>query len=1201
MGRGLAMSPSQGRLSPERMERPVSPTKGLGGFVQSAMMKRSDSVNKRWSAQAPSGLSRGNSVASSHSGFEGPKFASTGIAALGEAKPTRFSRESTPSSSSPRPGSNHSNATVTPNQTEGEGSTDSKPLRDLRSTTPPNRGISQPAPSKEESSSPGSTAGSKPSGVMSPPMSPSKRWSPQKSSWLENAINKPESPKPLSPAKPPQQPSWMADIARSKQQRGSVDSSKGPNHRQIATGGLLRSPPPGTGYKPPNISGLPPGFSASVATKPRAGSTDRAEKPDDVPNPVAGNDALESNDSAHAPSPEINSYPDQPNTAPSSMASQVNTAKNQNPTAHPVRSPRSIAAKPKPETPPKKDFKSSLKPRPALDENPAKDEPEFKNVFGKLKRTQTQNYKASDELKDNIMRGKSGLAVTGGPKRTERKDEFKESILNKKQGMVAPSASTKITGASFKNTETPTPEAIKKRQGLTRSDSLVSNGSVETARKADASKPEPLDKLQGLRDKPQPAASEKPKLDPGLTQKKSNANLGGNFASSLAGILQRGPSPVSATSSKVEAPSMSGFPKAPPREPVPQADTPLGGPQLTHATRGRARGPKRKLPAANQHSAADESPSKIVQPPATELSESKPSSSIDASRAQTSTPSPLKTEARPLSNITNSNNNNRKSSQPSSPRKPSTSITLPPKSTPASTKPLAGEVSTKTTPVVKAKPASPVMDKVRKPSMPGLQSSEHSPPKDQDGGERRQPPPNAAASPDEIAPLPSVKNAAALWGHPAQPSQPASPRSPVKLPIRKDEEAAAEGGGAGAIKTDSLGLDISAARLAKSPKMSTAPPSASSPKSPPLPGKKPKSIIDKTTSNSLTSPVKPLKVSPGSRPSDAVQLFAEVFDEPLSSKGNIKIDTQAVLDARSSPESFPKIKTLRKQIFELGDHGKTHPVPSHQEHILFEQSLYLCTHVFGTPAGQRTTEVYLWCGDGVSTSAVEDAQLFARKVAKDNGGKLIVLQQGKETSNFFQALGGIVIIRRGGSDGPGSATYMLCGRQHVGQIAFDEVDFDPQSLCSGFPFILSARFGKLFLWKGRGAGADELGCARLIGMDLGLTGEIEEVDEGKEPDEFWASFPGSAPKRAPAGSPAKHWHLKASCEKHAIRLFSIDTEPPRPKSASSFIQWGRRGSAPSNDVHATMTSQIREVTPFSLADIVDDNIFVLDAFFEIFV
>src|SRR5687768_3212696 len=48
---GGSPSPT-GRFSPARTP---SPTKGMGGFVQSAMMKRSDSV-KRWSVTSPPGL-----------------------------------------------------------------------------------------------------------------------------------------------------------------------------------------------------------------------------------------------------------------------------------------------------------------------------------------------------------------------------------------------------------------------------------------------------------------------------------------------------------------------------------------------------------------------------------------------------------------------------------------------------------------------------------------------------------------------------------------------------------------------------------------------------------------------------------------------------------------------------------------------------------------------------------------------------------------------------------------------------------------------------------------------------------------------------------------------------------------------------------------------------------------------------------------
>ena len=276
----------------------------------------------------------------------------------------------------------------------------------------------------------------------------------------------------------------------------------------------------------------------------------------------------------------------------------------------------------------------------------------------------------------------------------------------------------------------------------------------------------------------------------------------------------------------------------------------------------------------------------------------------------------------------------------------------------------------------------------------------------------------------------------------------------------------------------------------------------------------------------------------------------------------------------------------------------------------------------------QKTEVYLWTGVDVPSSQVEDAQLFARRAARDAGGKLQTIKQGKDSAEFLQAVGGVLITRRGFSsrgESPtkASATYMLRCRQHLGQIVFDEVDLAMEELCSGFPHLVSARFGKLYLWKGVGAGADELGCARLIGMDLGLTGEIEEVDEGEEPASFWNAFPaGSQPNsRSSRGAEAEtavRWKEKATCEGYVTRLFSIDLESLiRPKSgtgnttsgaiASSFGRWVRQGSIP--DVSSAPEPdakeqepmvQIREISPFTQDDLTPGGIFVLDSFYGLY-
>lgn len=235
------------------------------------------------------------------------------------------------------------------------------------------------------------------------------------------------------------------------------------------------------------------------------------------------------------------------------------------------------------------------------------------------------------------------------------------------------------------------------------------------------------------------------------------------------------------------------------------------------------------------------------------------------------------------------------------------------------------------------------------------------------------------------------------------------------------------------------------------------------------------------------------------------------------------------------PKPGPKVKTQKVQLFRVSGEGKMQAVPTHHERVLFEREMYLCPHTFTNESGKKVCEVYFWAGDEVPEATVQDAQVFLAREAKSQGGKLIKLRQGKETCEFLQALGGIVIIRRGSSNKYDSlAPNMLCGRRYLGQIAFDEVDFSPSSLCSGFPYLITQQ-GKCYLWKGQGSDVDELSCARLIGMDLALMGELIEVEDGSEPVEFWNIFNGGSK----AGS-ADHWRLKPNYDKYCGRLFCSD-------------------------------------------------------------
>jgi len=1213
--RSLAMSPSQGRISPERVDRPASPTKGVGGFVQSAMLKRSDSVNKRWSAQAGPGLSRGNSTASNLSGYSCSRYPLGGITPLTESMLNSVSREGSPTSTS-RPTSSHSTIAAPQRLSENDRPDTSISVAGnmsgpARSDEKPGMQTNQECNSLQE--------------VMSPPASPSKRWSPTKSSWLENAINKPDSPSIKSPA--PQQPAWMAEINRAKQKRGSVDIGKGSNFKEVAIGGLVRSPPPGATYKPPSISGLPSGFSAGVATKSRNGSEDdvaqkvtplATTRPEDPDQKTVPKETFQSKKSKAMEMP--NNIPDDSTTTKTTVSPKVKPA-DRSTERRPTSSP---STKVKPETPPKKDFKSTLKPRQTSGEHKPKVEPEFKNVFGNLKRTQTKNYVAPNELKDNIMRGKAGLAQTGGPKKTERKDEFKESILQKKQGMVVPSASTRITSASSNIQDQSLPEAIARRRGLTRSESAQNNGIAEGDKPAP--KPEALAKVQHLRDKSQSPAPEQ-RLDVSTslrTDSGLDSNSNGGFTASLAGMLQRGPSPMAVK--HTAASSSKSKPDVKDTANTNEPDVPSGGAPLTHATKARARGPKRRLPTTSTQDTSA-STERAGQDPQSQSLMIETNASLTTNAPADESPSlgTSQLQPKPLSNIIQSGISNRKPSQPLSPRKPSTTIASVPNPKPSLPRIQATTQEKKavSSPPLKQKPAlSLEADDLHQSSAPTpiafrdspltrnyLQDHQSKAAESVREGEAREADPLGVD-----APLPSVKGAAAVWGQSSKPTQPSRARSPVKLPTRKDEEAALEEAGLRLKESISSSINGGSEELQFSTNGNLLRQSAQLPKSPPLPGKKPSSLGDRIASTTLPPSIPTSNqpaYNPASQPSDANGLFANILDESPNLKLKLSLNTQSVLDSCSSNDNSPKIKTLRKQIFVIAENGKSIPVPSQQEHILFDECLYVCSHVFGNHAGQRTTEVYLWRGDATTSSAVEDAQLFAKKFAKDNSARLVTIRQGKETTNFFQALGGIVITRRGSSSksenpaGSG-APYLLCGRQHVGQIAFDEVDCNPQSLCKGFPCIVAAQGGKLYLWKGRGSGADELGCARLIGMDLGLTGEIEEIDDGREPDAFWRAFPGIRKDRAnQQAASGQHWHLKPSFDNYRTRLFNVTFEAQRPKSASGFIQgamqWGRRGSAPANDPETARTPQIKDISPFAQSDLVDDGVFVLDAFFEIFV
>ena len=1340
------LNPSNNDVASRAPNRSPSPTKGMGGFVQSAMLKRSDSVNKRWSAQASPGINRQGSTASNRAGT---------LSGVSSSMPRLDSRSSTSPSrgNSAEPGSR---------PTSSHDNSFAQSVDDSNASIDKD-GFARPAlPLHTRSKSVASIRSSQSiDDESTQPPSPSKRWSPTKSSWLESALNKPEEKVKATP--PPSQPSWMSDLAKAKQQKNATSPIENSDPLQEET--------------------------------PKATSK-LGQKSFDSP--------LQK---AKSPSPELAAKPvslakERPDPTP------LRSTKSPSPVASPKPAPKPDLSKPS--EPGKFDFRSSLKSRQTSTDANEDGEPEFRNALGKLKRTQTQKYEAPDVLKSNIMQGKAALNITGGPAPRVKKDELKDSLVQRKKEMQAKAAS-EGPKKPIDKPDLPAPEALAKRKAMNKSESF--QDPLERPKEKQASTPEALSKFRSVKEKAKPELPQKPSSPP-LTRKETfgstlpkdetpskstisrtssnedgpskvnlfagglktgaSSKLADRFNPALVGMLARGPSPMGNQSGKATSSASNDMPSAPRSQ---ATDEPGPGRELTHMTKGRARGPKRKAPSSKtahpvpeptsatqsprlpsvslvkpEHilhsspkeitstSSGDDLPAKpkplapsksnhLSQMASPRLEETenvqpedakahiKVQTSVDRSPLQDqdskqhrrvpSRSSPTKAQPSPLSSVRNTpmsvhedDKSKRESlasfispksssdrwSKPTEPDTASTSTSRPWSTISEKEVPLSFDsTGTSKKPSSEAKTAT--SEPSKRPSamwgnLGNLQRTDTLDMK-KPASPKRTESPVKSRSPerhdDDLSNV-SVKSTAAIWGKSAEPvSSPSRPKSPVKLPTKQDEEQAMRDAGLMPPPGKPTGLGITGT----TPNTTRSTQSLSNPLNSDLRTKSDINTVVDTkergfpskASSAVTSPATSLQVPPESprpktpdnrsRPaslqikappespiphtSEANRLFTDFFDERPIITSQPDFDTIAILEHNPLPTD--KITTIRKQMqVVLGD-GKLATVPQDQSHILYDDSMYVCSHNFSSSNGSKSTAVYLWAGSNVPSAAVDDAQLFARRAAKDVGGKLEVITQGKETPNFLQAVGGSLITFRGSPSRSTAAipdTFMLCGRRHLGQITFDEVDFSLKSFCSAYPYIVS-KDGKIYLWKGIGCHSDELGCALLIAMELGMTPD-NQLREGEEPASFLSLFGTastptnfSTPRRTAPSIPrsADHWRHKPRCDRYRARLFRVSAAGGTARSSlqvsallSSVSDGLRRKrswsslmplSSPSRDAPASPTSGpgtptsltpngtgrapraaaaefvVAEIAPFTQADLLPGAVHVLDAFFEVYV
>ncbi|TKA34906.1 hypothetical protein B0A54_13869 [Friedmanniomyces endolithicus] len=323
------------------------------------------------------------------------------------------------------------------------------------------------------------------------------------------------------------------------------------------------------------------------------------------------------------------------------------------------------------------------------------------------------------------------------------------------------------------------------------------------------------------------------------------------------------------------------------------------------------------------------------------------------------------------------------------------------------------------------------------------------------------------------------------------------------------------------------------------------------------------------------------------------------------------IDTRALVGEEQGRPAT-EVKTLRRSTQEILPDGSVVTLRQQEQYTLFDSSVYICTHTYLTPTSTKRTQLFIWSGTTAPHSAFSHAQTAAKNLARGPGTlPLQTITQGHEPAPFLQALGGILITHRG-SRFHASKQYVLCGRQHLGHIVFDEVDLGLGSLCAGFVFLISypvtLQRTELYLWKGAACAMEEVCAARLVGMEISEMGGIEEVEQGGEDPKFLGIFGVGAVREGIAESSAM-WEGKARAPgRSEIRLYRVEEVVQKVSLFAGLLSrrpsWNSRpppSTRSASQDGADIKVEAKRISPFTQTDLEAEGIYVLDAYTKLYI
>jgi hypothetical protein len=290
-----------------------------------------------------------------------------------------------------------------------------------------------------------------------------------------------------------------------------------------------------------------------------------------------------------------------------------------------------------------------------------------------------------------------------------------------------------------------------------------------------------------------------------------------------------------------------------------------------------------------------------------------------------------------------------------------------------------------------------------------------------------------------------------------------------------------------------------------------------------------------------------------------------------------EIDYKAIFEAQKAAEdgatldAAGDVKVWRVEDFKKVDidarhHGQFHAGDS-----------YVVKYEW--PGQKNRPIIFIWQGRDSSTDEKGASALFATELDGAMGGAAVQIRvpQGSEGNDFLSLFQGRFIVHEGGvasgfknrgdadsTDQDGISLFHVRGTTEVNTRAV-QVPEKPASLNSGDAFVLLTP-AKVLVWQGLGCNDLEKANAAKIAGVLADGAEIETVDEGGEPEEFWTALGGKGEY------PATPELREAPREP---RLFEVSD--------------------------ATGQLVVEEIYNFAQDDLHDDNVHILDTFSRVFV